>query len=212
MRRFLIVAVLTLLHSQSPVAAQTEAQWQAIKVVIEIQEPSSGVLESTYKQAFRALSDVQIVTQNERSNYVLKIVAVCEDENSGSGCGSYSLAIALLTRLDSVVLGANLSSANARLPDSLRVTDDQVAALAGAFGSPLVPHTSSWYLWQTMFVARYGRDRYRTAIQEFVAQLDAQCFEKTRLIRRMADLFLADDTASAVKVSKAISAAEWICW
>ena len=66
MRRVLIVAAITLLHLEATVAAQDDAQQQTIKLAIEVTEPSSGVLENTYKQAFRALSDVQIVTSGER--------------------------------------------------------------------------------------------------------------------------------------------------
>ena len=208
MRRVLIVAALTLLQLEATVAAQDDAQQQTIKLAIEVTEPSSGVLENTYKQAFRALSDVQIVTPGERSQFTLNIVATCEDENSRSGCESYSLAIALLSQLDSARLHNRMSTI--RLPDSLRVTNDQIAALAGA--QEHLYAGSSIYIWHTMFVASYGRDRYTTAIQEFVAQLDAECFERSRLRLRWGKLVLEKDYAAASKVDEVISAAGWLCW
>lgn len=161
-----ILLLLPLLPFQQILHAQ-------IEVSLRVTEETGGIFESNFRQALNNLDDVTVVGPEERGDYILRVVVLCE----GISCRNpmiYYLSIALAEPIaDNVVANWLRFAAEISLPDSTNAALNQ--ALRG-----YEIHHAAW-------VTSWGRDRYEQAIREFVAVLDSQCFEKGRVLRRALD-------------------------
>jgi hypothetical protein len=199
-----IVLVLTLLLFSNDLLAQTSDK---ITVSVTVAEDTPGIFASNFKRGLRSLGDVEVVEAVEYPEFSLSIAVLCRGGTGDGECynaASYSLAVrfySMWAKTDVqtalwTAIGTRLSAAE---------MDSVVDAYWSGTPSLQNPH-ETW-------VMSWGRQRYRQAIQEFVAELDARCFERERMMDRWVNALMQSDTATTRVLTDKIwgKDAEWLC-
>jgi hypothetical protein len=179
-----------------------------ISVSVEVTERTNGIFESIFKQAFRRIGDITIVSAGERPDYSLGVLVLCDDnENDCRASRRYVLSIDLYSPIRYEDVSAFLFGANEGLPDNLKVpitTLDSLTSHYWIFASGYRTHHQNW-------VTYWGRDRYRQAAEELVAEIDARCFGRARLVDRLRAAYNAGDNERKDAISRELSKDGWIC-
>lgn len=186
-----IIIVASLLAVNFPLRGQ-------IVVSLQVTEETGGIIESNFRQALNSLGDISVVGPGEDSNYILRVVVICHDDDCDYPV-SYYLSISLSEPMtkDFVSNALTYAGVNVSLPDSAKAKLNELSVYYEEFHG-------SW-------VATWGRDRYERAIREFVATLDSRCFEKDRILERAVDT--SSDLASDQRrqLMDRWRSEEWLC-
>lgn len=183
----------------------SSVQGQRLRIAVSVTDSEkTGIFQSNFAAAFRALGDVDVVSFGEASDYVLSGVVLCEDDDCSS-TNRYSVALRLYETVEPET--ANFIAAYALHPDSWEPTpaSDSLAAFVWRQMEGLERTHQEW-------VASWGRNIYERAIREFVARIDAECLEKVRTRRRMLGP-QADGSASEqfARYQDFLNSREWLC-
>jgi hypothetical protein len=188
---------------------------QAFKVALRVTEDASGQFGSEFAAALRRLTDVQVVTTDEKPDFVYSIVVLCLPDDCRKANG-YAVAISLdrpltFSKVSSILhtglwFGRVLSPPERALAwPHEQATDSAATVMLG-----LLKRYQERVAYS---VANWGRDVFRSAIWEDVAQFDRKCLEKLRMERRMIQSYAARDTVTGAALSKRVfdASAGWIC-
>ena len=179
------------------------ANGQVLKVGLEVEEETAGLFESAFSSALRRLGDVEVVTSGERADYVLRVVVVCSEGDCKS-TPSFSAAIELIEPASvysvlAPIIQAKVDTATVR---HIRLALENSRAAWAAISLYEKHHV----LWSV----HWGRNRYERAIAELVAEINAKCFERARLVLRFANVIGKDEGAAGAIADK-LSSTEWLC-
>lgn len=179
-----------------------------ISVSVNVTEETGGVFESVFKQALRRLGDVVVQSPDERPAYSLDVVVLCDDPaDNCRGSHSFTLAIALFSSIQYDDVRVPLVITNRGLPQTLQASTialDSLTNVMWMFSSRYRTHHQMW-------VTSWGRNRYRQAAEELIAEIDTRCFERTRLGNRLLQAFEAGDDERTDVISRELEDGDWIC-
>jgi hypothetical protein len=183
-----------------PVAALAQ---QRIAVAVQITDSlARSVLQGAFVTALRSVADISVVSLEERPDYVISGVVLCEPVTCRDPV-SYSASLRLWSPISRpfvegiaqrVVVVAPLNTRSQRI--------DSVTAL---LWRDLKDYETTHRTW----AVQWGRDRYEQSIREFVRRLDTECFERDRAVSR---LIAATDTAAQNAISRMMESKDWLCW
>lgn len=180
-------------------APSSLAQSQAIRVSLRVtDEKLGGIFTSGFGSAFRALGDVEVVTPGEDGDYIVRVVTICDGVTADcSTAQQYALSISLsegFSRSDAY-FAVHITRTGLLLPS------DTTVGLMKQLLHQFEKHHQIW-------VALWGRNRYEQLIRQQVAEIDARCFEKSRIMRR---LFRENPNKPLNEVASAVSGRDWVC-
>ncbi len=171
------------------------AQRPLITVAVDLTDTKAGgVLTSVFKAAFRALGDVDVVSESENPKFRITGTILCEP-NDCKGVSRYSVAFTLQEPFTVFDIYGILSEARQTTSDSV------VRRLAGLYSKYSVTH-DQW-------VGDWGHERYEATIRQIVSEIDAQCFEKRRIMSRLAALPPAKERSDVWE--REILSKTWMC-
>lgn len=178
-----------------------------ITVGLEVTEETGGLFESAFRTALRGLGDVDVVTFDETPAYGLSVVVACVPIDDCARAVTYSVAIEFHSALDEAAVNTGLLAGVAADETLANLAYEKMMFLARAVATILRP--LSYHQRHSLWVANWGRQIYISAVQEMVAQLDSECFEKKRIIGRAA---AAGDTTTTQKLLRhTFAGRNWIC-
>ncbi len=158
---------------------QGAAQESTIDVHLSVSGEAKGLFSSAFSGALRSLEDVNLVELDENPDYRLRVVVICQPDECDDAL-SYALAVQLTRPLEELdVLVAILASAEGVVTDSL-------LAVAFPLSNSIYERIDRFEDVYLTWVTHWGRNVYRRAAQELVAEIDYKCFEEDRLSNRMA--------------------------
>lgn len=98
----------------SSLASPPTLSGQDIRVALSVSEKTGGIFESNFRAALSAIPDVEVVYPGEATDYLLRVVVICDTGSSNcSMARRYSLAITVSTPVDErflVVLAERFAS------------------------------------------------------------------------------------------------------
>lgn len=144
---------------------------QSIPVAVSVTEESGGLFDSRIRSALRNLGDVEIVSWTGNPQFRIYAVVACVP--SDSGC-QYPNAYVSSLRLSKPLKPGDILWA-LHSEDTTRGIGDLSLPIDGATDR-LVRYERTIREW----VANWGRREYQQAIDEWIAQIDAECFEAHR--------------------------------
>ena len=151
---------------------------QSTSVSVLVSEETGGLFESRIRSALRALGDVEITSYRNSPDYRLTVMVMCmPDQDNCRTATRYGVSLQVSAPMSSGFLLLALSSSDSPIPDDLAwETLESAADYLQPFEYPL---------WAG--VATFGRGVYQQSIDEWVAMIDAQCFEVRRRRARAFD-------------------------
>lgn len=164
-----IGVLLTLLGLVGPLRAQAKGR---IRVEVDVTEKTGGLFSSEFSSALRRLGDVDVVGPGEGALYTLHVVVLCSPKEDCEHTQDYAVSFALSQPMSKGFAEAVVLSA------------DSSIALSDAARNRLWEALRRYEVNYGMWAARWGRQAYRDAITEMVAELDSKCFERTRVLSR----------------------------
>ena len=176
---------------------------QKISVAVDITDSAANrVFQGAFTQAFRSLGDVVVVSLEERPEYVLTGVVICEPA-SCQNPSHYSASLRFWSPSAPVTAEIIAGRLVPRLPaGTFRFRRDSVANL---IVWPLLKNYETTY---NTWVAEWGRDRYEQGVREFVRRIDTDCFEHERAYSRA----LANtDSSVSNSLMREIDSRKWLC-
>lgn len=179
------------------------AHAQRITVAIAFgKEEEDRLMEAVFRESLRALPDVDIITLEERPQYVVGGVVLCSPSDCKRAT-SYSVSLRLwspFTIQDAQRIGFLLAPKGTSR-ERITWTD----SIAKQWLFPLLRMYERNHM---TWVASWGRERYELAARELVRKIDSECFEQSRLVNRA--IATTDTTVSSV-ILKEVRSREWIC-
>lgn len=180
----------------SPLVAQT------IDVRLEVRERTGGVVEARFDSAFRGLEEVEVAEPGEPAHYALNVSVLCVPRaDACDSADSYAVSIVLSEPLTPGSLKGLLELSGER-------------ELSGWTPSPEAATNLQRFrrmhaLWSTW----WGRDRFGAELDGLVRSIDLRCFEKRRILERMAVVRARGDTAAARgrPLTDPFDEGEWLC-
>lgn len=184
------------------IAPNPRALAQTISVGMSVSEKTGGVFESRFASAFRSLGDVTVVSIIEPADFRLRVVVLCLPDDCGDPT-TYSVSVSFAQTIEQwdvtwAYIQAKRAASDTAYPDLryMRAIGEQLRT------DRYEQHVTSW-------VASWGRNRYEQAIRELVAEIDARCLEKHRMMERAAQH--NPDTHEWKAAWAAIDQKEWLC-
>lgn len=204
-KRFTFSALITLpvlATLQAPASGPARLGAQTVAVRLHASEGTGGALEARFDSALRALDEVEVVAPGEVADYALDVSVLCVPRSDACGTAdSYAVSIVLSEPLTPGTLKGVLAQGGD-------------AALSGWTASPAAEANLQRFrtihaLWSTW----WGRDRFGAEVDRLVRSIDVRCFEKRRILERMAGLRARGDTAAARNqaVTDPYGEGEWLC-
>lgn len=196
MARILIRLLFALLLVVAPISA---LYGQGIRVALDVTEETGGIFESHLRTALGRIPDVTVVYGTEGVDYVLRVVVLCIARVDGD-CRDAS-GYAVSTEIGRPLHPDFLITIASTYADSV---PEHTKTVLRIMGRGLEYH-------QYLSVNFWGRDRYELAIREYVAKLDARCFEYARLRKRYDDYRLSEEERAAAERRLRERANDWLC-
>lgn len=153
---------------------------QSITVSVTVTEQTGGLFESRLRSALRRLGDVEIVPWTDTADFRVYAVVVCSPDQQD--CHSAESYVSSL-RVSKPINPGDILWALHRA-DTMRGIADLSLPAEGA-SHRLVEYERT----VNQSVAKWGRLRYQQGIDEWVARVDANCFEPYRNLRIVLGLF-----------------------
>ena len=183
-------------------AGQARGQSARLRVAVAISDSATGGLfSSAFASAFRALGDVDVVAPEEKPQYVLDGVVLCEPRDCSQAL-SYTLSLRLYTPYDPSLASFISATFVAAVP---KATYQARVDSAAAFINQLLDGYERTHMTWT---ANWGRQRYEQAVRELVGRIDSQCLDKQRALNR---LLASQDTSRFTTYRSLVDARPWIC-
>jgi hypothetical protein len=191
---FITIGVLALLPG--PIASQS------VSIAVKLTDPTGGSITNTFTSALGAIGDVRVVSEDHRPQYVLRGVVMCQPNTEDcESATAYTMAIALMEPLNPIAL-VNM----AFTADTTHLIPSDVA-----YRSQIWDLTGEYMKVHQLSTTTLGRAVYDQAIWEFVASLEAQCFEKSRVLRRWNTARMEGRTEEAAALLEELQSGDWIC-
>lgn len=165
-------------------AAPTGGGAQSIPVALMVTEETGGLFESRILSALRGLGDIEVVPWTEVSYFKIYAVVMCvSDEDLCQTANAYVASLRLSAPINPGDILWALHSADTTIG-------------VGEMGLPVDDAADRLVRYERTikdWVAKWGRREYQQAIDEWVAQIDTQCFETYRQRRFVWDLLARGD-------------------
>jgi len=175
---------------------------QSVSVAVQLTDPTGGSVTGSFTTALESLQDVRVVPTDHRPQYIIRGVVMCQPDTEDCGTATaYTMAIALLEPLSPIGL----------VEMAFKADSTHLIPSAQAFRSQVWDLTGEYMKVHQLSTNTLGRVVYDRAIQEFVASLDAQCFEKSRILLRWDTALTEGRNEEAAALSEALRAEDWIC-
>lgn len=179
------------------------ASAQTVRVAVQVTENTGGLFASTFASALRGLGDVQPVSASEEADFRLRVAVLCLPRDDCRDPTNYALSISFTQSIEA----SDVTRAYYLAKQAASDTTYPDANLMTAVGQAL--RKEGYEKLVIAWAASLGRQRYEQGVKEVVAELDAQCFEKHRVIARAAQYNFA--SVEWRDAWKAIAAREWLC-
>lgn len=188
------VVVLTLLPSPA---------WsQSVSVAVQLTDPTGGSITDSFTSALEGLEGVRVVSKDHRPQYLLRGVVMCQpDTEDCETATAYTMAISLLEPLTPIAL----------VDMAARADTTHVIPSTAAYRPQIWDLTSEYMKVHQLSTNTLGRAVYDRAIREFVSSLDAQCFEKSRILLRWDAAQTEGRPAEAAALTEQLRSGDWIC-
>lgn len=175
---------------------------QSVSVAVQLTDPTGGSITGTFTSALESVEDVRVVSLDHRPQYIIRGVVMCQpDTEACETATAYTMAIALLEPLTPVGLVEMAYEADTThlIPGS------------AAYRTPVWDLTAEYAKVHQLSTNTLGSAVYDRAIREFVESLDAQCFEKARILLRWDTALTEGRTDEAAALSERLRSGHWIC-
>lgn len=186
------------------VAAPSIVRAQQITVAVDINDTTANrVVQGAFVAAFRSLATVAVVSAAEKPDYVLSGLVLCQPLSCQDPV-SYSASLRLWSPVSDAV--ANHIALSTVSPEPFTTFTTRIDSVATKVVWPLI---SAYEQTRHSWIVTWGRSRYEQAIRELVREIDVQCFETRRALRRASP---ATDSAVARSIVLNIAAGRsWFC-
>jgi hypothetical protein len=175
---------------------------QSVSVAVQLTDPTGGSITGSFTTALGNLQDVRVVPTDHRPQYIIRGVVMCQPDTEDCGTATaYTMAIALVEPLSPTGL----------VEMAFKADSTHLIPSARAYRSQVWDLTEEYVKVHQLSTNTLGRVVYDRAIREFVTSLDAQCFEKSRILLRWDTALTEGLTEEAAALSEALRAGDWIC-
>lgn len=150
---------------------------QTVSVRLQVTERTEGLFARRFEGALRSLEEVRLAERGEAPDYALNVSVLCVPRaDQCEGAESFAVSIVLAEPLGAGALKSGLSL----------VGDEGLEEWTPIPESPLflARYRRLHALWTTW----WGSDRYGDEVDRLVRSIDVRCFEKRRILRKMAEV------------------------
>lgn len=180
----------------------TILQAQTIEVRLDVRERTGGAVETRFDSALRALEEVRVTGPGEPAHYALDVSVLCVPRaDACDSADSYAVSIVLSEPLTPGSLKGLLELSGEDAFTGWAPTPEATANLQR--------YRRIHALWSTW----WGRDRFGAEVDRLVGSIDVRCFEKRRILERMAAVRARGDAADprARPLTDPFEEGEWLC-
>ena len=193
-----IILPFALALAVTTVSAQQRGSVVSIAVAMT---DSTRQFQSLFASEIRKLGDVEVVAVSESPTLVLSGVVICSPDCERAN--TYSVAIRLATPFSRTFARSIAEEVRSMFPPGSGPSVDSLARTLFDYTSAYARNDGTW-------VASWGRNTYERAVREMVREIDTDCFEKFRVLRRLSNIS-AKEPERRQQVVRELLSRNWGC-